>query len=135
LFPSEFNTGLPIDKGEDGPTDNGTQSPPGIDNWLPYPEFSAASDQPIEGMACSGCMIRLYNGLRDPGAAYGGGMFFAQTTADASCHWEFDMPGWSSLSGTGTLACSNSCDTPNNSSEMSSMLRQVFVPYARFRHR
>ena len=43
LFPSEFNTGLPIDLGEDGPPDNGTQSPPGPNNWLPYPVFTAAS--------------------------------------------------------------------------------------------
>ena len=130
---NDDNGGLPIDLGDDGPTPNGAHSPPGPNNWLPYPLIISARGRQVAGTACSGCMVAVYNSTSDPRAVGGGGLYLGSTMADASGHWSFNVPTAYPTSGISAVACANTCATPNDTSEMSPMLHLAFIPFTRRR--
>ena len=130
---AETNSGIAIDLGDDGPTPNGVHSPPGPNNWLPYPVFTTVSGSQVAGTTCSGCMVAVYNSIIDPRSPGGGGLYLGSTTADASGHWTFSIPAPYNARGASAIACANTCATPNDSSEMSPMLHLAFIPFARRR--
>lgn len=77
------NVGLPLDLGNDGPTANGTHSPPGPNNWMNYPEVTSLSSGGFSGTTCPGCVVRIYQVYSNPRASYGGGDFLALINANA----------------------------------------------------
>jgi len=78
------NGGLPIDLGNDGHTVNGSQTPPGPNNWVNYPEVSMPASGGFSGIACPGCIVRVYQSIGNPIANYGGGSLIGVITADAT---------------------------------------------------
>ena len=86
------NGGLPIDLGNDGPTPNGSQTPPGPNNWLDYPVITGGSGNTINGTACASCRVYIYRAIGNPAAPGGGGVYIKYTTADAAGNWSTTLP-------------------------------------------
>ena len=78
------NGGLPIDLGGDGHTANGTQTPPGPNNWMNYPEVNMIASGGFSGYTCPDCVVYFYRVSSDPTASGGGGSLLAYTYADAT---------------------------------------------------
>jgi parallel beta-helix repeat protein len=78
------NGGLPIDLGNDGHTANGSQTPPGPNNWMNYPEVNFQAPGGFSGSTCPGCIVIFYGVSSDPTANYGGGNKTSLITADAT---------------------------------------------------
>jgi Periplasmic copper-binding protein (NosD) len=117
------NGGLPIDLGNNGATLNGTNLPPGPNNWLAYPVVTAFSGSLVQGTACVNCAIYIFTASGNPAAPGGGGTFLTNTWANAFGQWSVTLPiGLNRLDVTMTAS-----DAGNNSSEMSPRL-QIFLP-------
>ena len=78
------NGGLPVDLGGDGHTANGTQTPPGPNNWMNYPEVNMIASGGFSGYTCPDCVVYFYRVSSDPTASGGGGSLLAYTYADAT---------------------------------------------------
>jgi parallel beta-helix repeat protein len=126
LSPMEVgaNNGLPIDLGNDGATNNGTQSPPGPNNWMNYPTITHATGGGITGNTCPGCSVNIYRATGDPRATIGGGVYLTRVTANGTGAFNYSIP--SSVSAITMVAC----DTSYNCSEMSPkyVIYRIFLP-------
>ncbi len=123
------NGGLPIDLGNDGHTANGSQTPPGPNNWQLYPSESTPTSSGISGVSCAGCYIKVYAPIGNPIANTGGGNYLGAVTADGTTGaFSYALP--STLSGVTLIACH---PTNQDCSEMSDVYykgnhRIVFLP-------
>lgn len=120
-----YNGGLPIDLGNDGPTDNGTQSLPGPNNWMNYPTISSINGLVITGSAaCVGCTVYIYQAIGNPRAAYGGGDYRLFRYTDATGTFTATLP---ATVGAVTMVA---CDNANNCSEMSPeyFVNKIYLP-------
>jgi CSLREA domain-containing protein len=87
------NGGLPIDLGGDGHTANGTQTPPGPNNWINYPEVNMTASGGFTGITCPGCLVYFYQVSGDPTANGGGGSYLYYTYADGTTgDFSFSFP-------------------------------------------
>ena len=124
------NNGIAYDLGYNGFTLNGTQSPPGPDNWEPYPVITSATDTSVSGTApCAGCTIYVYDAISDPTATGGGGWALGSTTTTAGSTWTATIP--SDVSPNHITA--ETCDGAGNCSELSPLYtgpvtHVVFLP-------
>jgi hypothetical protein len=121
------NIGLPIDLGNDGHTANGTQSPPGPNNWMNYPTITDASGPGITGSTCPGCWVYIYSATGDPTTGGGGGVFLTYVIADGTTgDFGYTIPGY--VAAITMIAC----DPSSNCSEMSPkhVIYTVFLPMA-----
>lgn len=107
------NVGLPIDLGNDGATDNGTQSPPGPNNWIGYPTITGSNGLHITGSTCPGCGVYIYRATGNPRATAGGGLFIVYVSADGTGNF-----GYTISSGVPAITMI-ACDTSWGCSEMS----------------
>ncbi len=89
------NGGLPIDLGNDGHTANGSQIPPGPDNWMNYPVVSMTVDGGFTGTSCPGCVVRFYQTISDVTANGGGGALSILSGGERD-NWQLQLhfPGW-----------------------------------------
>jgi len=119
------NGGLPIDLGNDGPTPNGSQTPPGPNNWLDYPVITGGSGNTINGTACASCRVYIYRAIGNPAAPGGGGVYLQYANANAAGNWSTTLPvgmGYNQV----TVQAQ---DSTSNTSEMSPVtVHQVFLP-------
>jgi CSLREA domain-containing protein len=125
------NGGLAVDLGDDGHTANGMHSPPGPNNWLPYPVITAATTHSLSGSACANCRVDLYEAAGNPLANSGGGTWLASVTANASGAWTGGIPSHVLPGNVTTVACA--VTTTGDCSEMSPLysgpvLFNVFLP-------
>lgn len=115
FFPDQIssNGGIPIDLGNDGPTDNGSQTPPGPNNWMQYPVVTLLEDWHLTGTACSYCSVHVYEAIGNPRDNLGGGIITSSVPASygGGFTYDFDIR-YPSI----TMVA---CDTSNNCSEMS----------------
>ncbi|MFZ5809452.1 MAG: beta strand repeat-containing protein [Chloroflexota bacterium] len=120
------NGGLPIDLGNDGHTPNGSQIPPGPNNWLNYPVITSASGNPVtlSGTACANCRIIIYRAIGNPAAPGGGGVYIQNTTANAGGSWSATLPAGMGRNDVTLLAR----DPVVNTSEMSPRPLSVYLP-------
>jgi len=117
------NSGLPIDLGNDGATDNGSHPDPnGPNKWLPYPELTLRNGQIIHGITCANCRVDIYSAYQDPREDLGGGTFLLYTYADAGGIFKATLPG-----GVG-LVTLTATDAEHNTSEMSPTTRKLYLP-------
>lgn len=86
------NSGLPIDLGNDGFSPNGTQSPPGPNDWLPYPVISDASANLIVGTKCVDCAVYIFTAIGDPSRPGGGAKYLQSVPADGNGVWSAMLP-------------------------------------------
>jgi trimeric autotransporter adhesin len=86
------NTGLPIDLGNDGATNNGTQSPPGPNNWMNYPTITSASGRNVTGSTCPGCYVYIYSTIGNPRAGLGGGILLTHVSASGTGAFGYTLP-------------------------------------------
>jgi hypothetical protein len=87
------NGGLPIDLGNDGFSPNGgLHSPPGPNDWLPYPVITDASTNLITGTACVNCYVFIFKAIGDPSRPGGGGTYLMNTLASGSGVWVATLP-------------------------------------------
>ena len=120
------NGGLPIDLGNDGHTPNGSQSPPGPNNWLNYPVITSASGNPVtlSGTACTNCWIIIYRAIGNPAAPGGGGVYIQYVQANPSGNWITTLPAGVGRNDVTLLTT----DPSHNSSEMSPRPLSVYLP-------
>ena len=78
------NGGLPIDLGGDGHTANGSQTPPGPNNWINYPELNMIASGGFSGYTCPGCLVYFYRVSGDPTANGGGGSYLSYISANGT---------------------------------------------------
>ena len=116
------NGGLPVDLGNDGPTPNGSRTPPGPNNWLAYPVITGGSGSNVSGTACNGCTVYIYEATGNPTAAGGGGVYAMSVTADASGNWSASLPGGLTQADITTVACEAPCSFAANTSEFSPLV-------------
>jgi parallel beta-helix repeat protein len=124
------NDGLPIDLGNDGHTQNGSQTPPGPNNWLNYPVITGGSGNNVNGTACANCTVYFYQGIGSTVAAGGGGKYldiYPSIVANGSGNWNVTLPGGLTRHDITTVACEPPCFFTGNTSEMSPFMR-VFLP-------
>lgn len=119
------NGGLPIDLGNDGHTPNGSQTPPGPNDWLNYPVITDGSGNDIKGTTCANCTVRIYRAIGNPAAPGGGGAYLQSATANGLGDWSATLP-----AGTvGSDVAVQAQDSISNTSEMSPRpLRAVYLP-------
>jgi parallel beta-helix repeat protein len=128
-FEVNGNGGLAIDLGNDGHTANGTHTPPGPNDWLPYPVITAGTGSFVSGTACNNCYVYIYDASGNPIAAGGGGIFLTSAVADGSGNWAITLPFGVLATEVTTLACEAPCDPTSNSSEMSPLYgHRVYLP-------
>jgi parallel beta-helix repeat protein len=128
------NVGLPLDLGNDGHTANGSQTPPGPNNWVNYPEVNMPGSGSFSGVACPGCVVRVYQSVGNPIANYGGGTFLALVNADATTgdfNYTFP-PGVPAVTMVACTPISYDCSEMSPSVENTAApLLKVFLPLAR----
>ncbi len=123
------NVGLPIDLGNDGHTANGSQTPPGPNNWQNYPSETTPTGTSISGISCAGCYIYVYTPIGNPIANNGGGNYLTSITADGTTGaFSYTLP--PSLEGVTLIARH---PTSGNCSEMSDIYYKtnhhiIFLP-------
>jgi hypothetical protein len=118
-----WNSGKAIDLGDDGDTLNGTHSPPGPNNWLPYPSVTTSQVHHIGGTTCSNCVVYIYDDM-SPG--YGVTDMVTQimhVTANAAGAWSADLPADVFQGNVVTQACRAPCTSASDTSELSPRLR------------
>jgi hypothetical protein len=103
------NGGLPIDLGNDGPTPNGSHTPPGPNHWLNYPVVTATSGSVITGTACLNCTVLIYLAAGNPGAPGGGAFQLQSVVADATGHWSATLTGGHTRIDVTLQACTAPC--------------------------
>ena len=136
-FADENNGGLPVDLGNDGPTPNGAHTPPGPNDWLPYPVITAYSGSVVTGTACLSCTVFIYQAVGNPAAPGGGGMFLGQTvSADGAGRWHATLSGGLTPATLTLQACQGACPLSSGSllffadtSEFSPVWHNIWLPY------
>ncbi len=127
------NGGLAIDLGGDGFTPNGSETPPGPNNWLQYPVITDVAGNVISGAACANCLVYVYQAVGNPNANGGGGSYLGMAGVDASGAWSYTLSGGLTPSQV-TLQAVNMNSVPaGDSSEMSPLYGgpasyEVFLP-------
>jgi hypothetical protein len=124
------NGGLPIDLGNDGHTQNGSQTPPGPNNWLNYPVITGGSGSNVSGTACANCTVYFYQAIGSTVAAGGGGRYlhiYPSIVANGSGNWNVTLPGGLTRHDITTTACEPPCFFTGNTSEMSPFI-SVYLP-------
>jgi parallel beta-helix repeat protein len=130
------NGDLPIDLGDDGPTENGTQTLPGPNNWQEYPLLTGGSSSHLVGTACAGCQVIIYRALGNPRAAGGGGSYLMDVTADGAGDWNADLPAGVNRYQVTLTACQAPCGFYSDTSEMSPRAKaKLYAPATWFRPR
>jgi hypothetical protein len=131
------NAGLAIDLGNDGHTANGAHSPPGPNDWLPYPDITAVSGGVVTGTACANCTVNIYLASGNPIAPGGGGGFNQVAQADGAGHWHATLVAGLTPSTITLQACQGTCPVsltspvPADTSELSPLLYQMWLPTMR----
>jgi CSLREA domain-containing protein len=134
VYPSKDfgNGGLAIDLGNDGFTSNGSHTPPGPDDWLPYPVITQSSGNIITGTACASCNVYVYHATMNttkPGGGYT--YYMGGTSADGAGHWHFALGDGATRFDVTLQACSVAfCGINSQVSELSPRV-QVYLPIAR----
>lgn len=134
VYPGENfgNGGLAIDLGNDGFTPNGSHTPPGPNDWLPYPVITQSSGGIITGTACASCNVFVFRATMNttkPGGGYT--YYMGGTSADGAGHWHFTLPDGASRFDVTLQACSVAyCGNNSQVSELSPRV-QVYLPMAR----
>lgn len=117
------NSQLPIDLGNDGPTNNGSHPDPnGPNKWIPYPEITSRTGQTVNGRTCAYCRVDIYSAYQDPRADSGGGTWVQYTTADNLGIFHSTLP-----DGVGLITMT-ATDSESGTSEMSSSTMKIFLP-------
>ena len=127
------NVGLALDLGNDGHTANGSQNPPGPNNWVNYPEVNIPGSGSFSGVACPGCIVRVYQTVGNPIANYGGGTFLALVIADATTG-DFNYTFPPGITAVTMVACTPVYDCSEMSPSVENTaapLLKIFLPLAR----
>ncbi len=127
------NGGLAIDLGNDGFTPNGSETPPGPNNWLQYPVINGVAGSTISGAACANCLVYVYQAIGNPNAGGGGGIYLGTAAADASGTWSYVLPGGLTPSQVALQAVDINSTPSGDSSEMGPLYGgpvsyKVFLP-------
>jgi hypothetical protein len=142
-FAIQDNGGLPVDLGNDGPTLNGAHTPPGPNDWLPYPVITAFSGSVVTGTTCLNCTVFIDQAQGNPVAPGGGAMSLSQTVlADGAGRWHATLSGGLTPATITLQACQGTCPTSStymsppvgsDMSEFSPLLsvgtNHVWLPY------
>jgi CSLREA domain-containing protein len=112
---------LPIDLGNDGVTPNGSQTPPGPNDWQNYPVITSAGGSPVtlQGTTCNGCIVVVYQAIGNTAANGGGGDYLGETTANGSGAWSYILPRGLGRGQVSLLAVNPLDQWTGNSSELS----------------
>ncbi len=112
------NGGLAVDLGNDGFTPNGARTPPGPNNWLPYPLVTGtdAGHETFSGTTCNHCTVFIYKAIGNPAVPGGGGQAIGSSPSYGGDWIAYPPPGVRS-SDISMIACTN--DLAGSCSEMS----------------
>ena len=119
----DSNSLLPIDLGNDGPTENGSQPDiNGPNKWIGYPELTNRIGQVVYGRACASCRVDIYRAILDPRQDYGGGIWVLYIMANDQGRFQATLP-----AGVGRVTMTAS-DADGNTSEMGPLTMKLFLP-------
>ena len=122
----DSNSLLPIDLGNDGPTENGSHLDiNGPNKWIGYPELTNRIGQVVYGRACASCRVDIYRAILDPRQEYGGGIWVQYTMANDQGRFQATLP-----VGVGRVTMTAS-DADGNTSEMGPLTIKLFLPVIR----